>query len=86
MCLAQVSDSLVLACCSTYEPRLQHHVAEKKIPHVDIATGQLILPEKPNGIKMEKFVFDIFQFSKYVLFSLCGEQAASCPLGSSESL
>lgn len=44
-----------------YLDKLKLHVAKKKISYVN-DDGNECKPEKPNGIKMEKFIFDVFEF------------------------
>jgi hypothetical protein len=44
-------------------------VARKKIACVDAESGNVVKPEKPNGIKLEQFVFDVFPMTPLEKFA-----------------
>ncbi|PBK76849.1 UDP-N-acetylglucosamine diphosphorylase [Armillaria solidipes] len=48
----------------TFEEELAFHIARKKIPHVDMETGEIVKPSKVNGMKLEMFVFDVFPYTE----------------------
>lgn len=48
----------------SFEERMAFHIARKKIGCVDLATGNSLKPTKPNGMKLEMFVFDVFPFAQ----------------------
>jgi UDP-N-acetylglucosamine/UDP-N-acetylgalactosamine diphosphorylase len=45
---------------------LEYHIAQKKITHYDKVQNKTIVPLEPNGIKLERFIFDVFPESRYV--------------------
>ena len=45
------------------EIKLPYHRAEKKVAHLN-DKGVLVIPEKPNAVKFETFVFDALPFAK----------------------
>ncbi|PLB37711.1 UDP-N-acetylglucosamine diphosphorylase [Aspergillus candidus] len=49
--------------------KMPHHVARKKIPCILAESGEFYKPEKPNGIKLEQFVFDVFPMTPLEKFA-----------------
>jgi UDP-N-acetylglucosamine/UDP-N-acetylgalactosamine diphosphorylase len=47
-----------------YDDELRYHIAKKKIPSIGKDGKRVNKPTEVNGIKLEKFVFDVFPFSK----------------------
>lgn len=43
---------------------LPWHIARKKVPHVDLQTGERVEPASPNGVKLEAFVFDALPLAR----------------------
>ena len=43
---------------------LPWHRAVKKVPYVDVATGERVEPAEPNAVKLETFIFDAIPMAR----------------------
>src|SRR5262245_5558718 len=56
------------------------HIAKKKVPYVDVATGQRVSPDRENAIKFERFVFDMLPFAQRAMVVEVDRRSLFAPL------
>lgn len=64
--------------------RLPFHLARKKVPHWDPATGQAVSPTEPNALKFERFVFDALPMAERWLAVEAKREDEFAPLKNAE--
>lgn len=69
---------------TTAKLQIPYHVAKKKIPYYDYEKNIIINPEKPNGIKMEQFIFDSIPMAKKAIFYETIRELEFAPLKNKE--
>ena len=60
------------------------HRAEKKVPYVDLRTGQVVQPTSPNAVKLEMFVFDALPLAEKVVIYETRREEEFSPIKNSE--
>ncbi|VDL93484.1 unnamed protein product [Schistocephalus solidus] len=59
-------------CSADADAQLVYHIARKKVPHLDFATGEMVQPTEPNAYKLEKFIFDVFPLAdRFAIWEVC---------------
>jgi UDP-N-acetylglucosamine/UDP-N-acetylgalactosamine diphosphorylase len=64
LCINYFTRSFFVRAAAEMIDKMPLHVAHKAIPYYDAASDSIIKPDKPNGIKMELFIFDTFPFTE----------------------
>jgi len=62
------------------EELLPFHVARKKVPHVDLETGQVVAPAQENALKFERFVFDMLPAARQAIVVEADKATQFAPL------
>ena len=60
--------------------RLPYHLAKKKVPYFDPATGEVVTPSAENALKFERFVFDALPLADRWLVVRCRREDEFAPL------